>query len=959
MKTGEAEYRPGMRYDEVSQRTLLRVADEGFWEWNLVTDQFWLNPSLSRLTGLSTSEMVLDIEAFTSIIHPDDRELFFDNLHSGSANTPITTLSLFRLLSRNGNTYWLESKSKAVDFDNEGNVLRIIGHVTDITDRRIAEEQLKKLNRALLAISKGNQALLRANNEKGLLDDICKIIVEVGGYLMAWVGYAEDDPDKSVRVVANAGLDEGYLDSVSVTWNDCERGRGPTGTAIRTGVTCVVHDMKTDRKFEPWRLAALERGYASALACPLKNGHRIFGALTIYSATPDAFDAEESELLSSLAENLAYGITIQQNRRAREQAEEELRQSEERYRRLFQNQQVTMLIIDPQSGEIVDANPAAVSFYGWSHNELCRMNINEINTLSPEEIIAEIQKARQLNYLRFSFRHRLASGAIRDVEVVSGPISIEGRSLLYSIITDVTDRKHAEEQLIEGNQRMHYILAAVNAGIWEYDLQTKVTVWSDELWKLCGIQPASRTPPSFDSMVETCIPEDRERLRSAWYRALFSGSDFNAMWRVEFPEGSIRWLMTKGSPVRKPDGKVSCYMGIILDISERKQEEEEKLQLESQLRQAQRLETIGTLAGGIAHDFNNILTPILGYAEMGLLAESDAKAGQEYFREIMQAADRARNLVSQILTFSRSQEITPSMVSVPSVIDEALKLLRPSLPALIRIEKEIDRSCGNILADPSQIHQVIVNLCTNAYQAMGDGLGTIRIALEAVVPDNELLKSLPEPHAGKYIQLTIADTGIGMDDATMERIFEPFFTTKSPRQGTGLGLSVVHGIVSGYNGLITVHSKQGQGTAFRVYLPIVEGTADQGDPETIPTTGNASIMFIDDESASTRMMTTMLTKLGFRIKAFNSPLEALDCFRQDPGQFDLVITDLTMPEMSGVDLASEVHATKPELPIILMTGYGKDLENIKALSQHGIRKFMKKPVRMAELSSTINEVITG
>ncbi|NTV01343.1 MAG: PAS domain S-box protein [Chlorobiaceae bacterium] len=958
MKTIEADHGSQVQYDPGFQRSMLRVADEGFWEWDLASERFWLNPFFSKLAGLYPHEALVDAELFSSIIHPEDRQVFFDAVLAGASDRAVTTPSRFRLLSRDGRTYWLESKSRAVDFDGNGTPLRIIGHVTDITERRPAEEQLKKLNRALLAISKGNQALLRASNEIELLNDICKIIVDVGGYRMACVGYAMDDPAKTVRTVAKAGSDEGYLEQANITWADTEQGNGPTGMSIRTGRHCVVHNMHSDQGFEPWKKEAIEHGYASALSCPLKNGQRVFGALTIYASTHDAFDAEESELLSSLADNLAYGISMLQNRSARELAEEELRQSEDRYRRLFQNQHIVMLIIDPESGDIVDANPAAVGYYGWSHDQLRGMNINEINTLSIEALKPLMLEATRLNCNRFSFSHRLASGLHRDVEVVSVPISIEGRTLLYSIIADVTDQKLAEKQLIEGNKRMHYILATANAGIWEYEIGSNTTIWSGEVWKLYGIEQECHGP-AFESLLKTVIPEDRDAVRRSSENAVTNGTDFSAIWRTKAADGTIRWIMSKGTPFREADGTISRYLGIVVDITDKKQEEEKKQLLETQLRQAQRLETIGTLAGGIAHDFNNILTPILGYSEMGLLTFAGDDTGQEYFHEIMLAADRARNLVSQILAFSKAQEITPSVVSVPAVINEALKLLRPSIPASITIDKKIDPECGNILADPSQIHQVVVNLCTNAYQAMGDAPGTIRIALEEVVPDEELLKSLPEPRADKYVQLSIADTGIGMDKATMDRIFEPFFTTKSPQKGTGLGLSVVHGIISGYNGMISVNSTPAQGTAFRIYLPVIDGHAEQDESEPPLATGNASIMFVDDEPASTRMISIMLTKLGFSIRAFNSPREALDCFRRDPSGFDLVITDLTMPVMNGVDLAAEIHDTKPDLPIILMTGYGRNLENIRCANWHGIRRFLKKPVKMGELSSIINEVIAG
>ena len=935
------------------------MINEGFWEWDLVSDRLYLNGFCRELTGYTTDDIVFDTSFLKSIIFPDDQREFFEAVRYRSQDATDTSSIGFRLLTRNGDIRWAECSSSVVGFDENGDATRIVGRLVDSAEHKQTENQLHNLNRALLAISSCNQAMLRANNELQLLNDICHIIVEIGGYRMVWVGYAQDDPKKSVRPVAKAGMEDGYLELLDITWKNTAKGQGPVGTAIRKGRPSVVRNIQKDTKFKPWRNEALIRGYASILSIPLKNGTRVFGALTIYSATPNAFDVEETKLLTTLADNMAYGITILQNRKAKEMAEDELRQSEERYRSLFQNRHTAMLIIEPGSGSIIDANPAAVSYYGWGREQLCRMNISEINTLSDDEIKAEMKKARKMDCNLFPFSHRLADGTIREVEVVSGPITIRGKSLLYSIVNDVTERNRAQSQLIEGSKRMHYILATTKAGIWESGTGLNAAIWSDEIWRLYGLDPHS-CEPSTENWLNTIIPEDREEIREQIIKTKRNGTELNCMWRVRDPDGSIRWLLAKGTPFKDSEGKRLGYMGIVIDITDRKKEEEEKQHLEAQLFKAQRLETIGTLAGGIAHDFNNILTPILGYAEMGRDNLHFDQAEHDYFNEIMLAAERAKTLISQILTFSRAQKITLSRVSIQGVVTEALKLLRASIPATVTIDKEMDDACGQVLADPSQIHQVIVNLCTNAFQAMGENAGVITIALEEIMPSGELLKSLPEPHAKRYAHLIVSDTGTGMDESVMERIFEPFFTTKSINKGTGLGLSVVHGIISNCNGQINVDSQPGKGTTFNIYLPVIEGQkSGVAEQEHLPEKGSGRVLFVDDEEASTRMMTIMLGKLGYSIQATNSPLQALELFRKNPDRFDLVITDLTMPEMTGIDLADELQSLKPGLPIILMTGYSKDLENVKALRKHGIRSFMKKPVKMARISSAIKEVIPG
>ncbi len=829
--------------------------------------------------------------------------------------------------------------------------------VFDITERKQVEDELHKLNRALLTINNCNQALLHADNEMELLRDICSIVVEAGGYRMAWVGYAENDTEKSVRPVAQAGIEDGYLETLMLSWEDVERGRGPTGSAIRTGKPFSTKNILVDQEFSPWRHEAIKRGYSSVQSLPLKADGKVFGALTIYSPLLEAFHAEETKLLTSLADNLAYGITMLRNRKARELAEDELRQSEARYRSLFQNKKTVMLIIDPKDGSIVDANPAAETFYGWKQSELCQMKITQINLLTDREVKSEMELALQEKRNFFTFNHCRADGSVRDVEVFSAPITLAGRALLYSIINDVTERKEFQEKLQASNERMRLIMAATNTGIWESELSRNIHIWSDELWGLYGLEPHS-CEPSLENWLNTIIPEDRAHIEQAVIDAVQTGGEFNNIWQTRDADGKNHWLMSKGNPVKDSEGNISRYTGIVLDITERKREEEKKQQLESHLRKSQRLETIGTLAGGIAHDLNNILTPICGYAELGMLELTEHDALYEYFNEIAQAVQRAKSLVSQILLFSRAQEGTSTIVSVQAVLSEALKLLRPSIPATITIEQYVDKSCRNILADSSQIHQVIVNLCTNAFQAMGDG-GLLTIELKEIVPCNELYTQHPDLQAENCLQLSISDTGTGMDDATMERIFEPFFTTKSVNKGTGLGLSVVHGIITSFKGKISVETQQGKGSTFRVYFPIVNDQIGKKTINETPGKGYGCILLVDDDTALLRVMTKMITKIGFTVEALNFPLQAVELFRQNPEKFDLLITDLMMPEMNGIGLAEELHKIKSGIPVILMTGYGKDIEPVMLSNSISISKFLKKPVTLREVAAAIKELLPG
>jgi len=397
---------------------------------------------------------------------------------------------------------------------------------------------------------------------------------------------------------------------------------------------------------------------------------------------------------------------------------------------------------------------------------------------------------------------------------------------------------------------------------------------------------------------------------------------------------------------------------IVRDITERVKAEAEKSLLEGSIRNKQRLETIGTLAGGIAHDFNNILVPVLGYAELSLSALSTEDPLYDNLNEIIKAAERAKNLVGRILTFSRPSEVNPEFVPVPvqSLVKEALTLLRPALPAAVALETHIDSSCRNVLADASQIHQVVVNLCTNAFHAMEERGGVLRLELREVSGAEDIFPASCNTDTA-YLALSVSDTGTGMDEATLERIFEPFFTTKPVNKGTGLGLSVVYGIVKNCKGEITVESAAGKGSTFRIFLPVIDEKAAESRPSADPVQGGGRILFVDDEPAAAKLMFTALSKLGYETVTENAPARALELLKAEPEKFDLVITDLSMPEMTGLELAAAIHQARPDLPVILLTGYGQDIDQAQPPEHYGIRQVLIKPVKLNVLASSIYAII--
>jgi len=423
-------------------------------------------------------------------------------------------------------------------------------------------------------------------------------------------------------------------------------------------------------------------------------------------------------------------------------------------------------------------------------------------------------------------------------------------------------------------------------------------------------------------------------------------------------DGTRRYLEVSEEPVFDHAGYVVSVEGIVHDITKRKIAEAEKIALENKLRQAQKMEAIGTLAGGIAHDFNNMLTPIFGYAEMALESFPEGSPDRDYQLKVMTAAKRAKDLVNQILTFSRQTEQEKKPVQLQIIAKEALKLLRSSIPTTVEIRQNIQPYCGTVMADPIQLHQVIMNLCTNAYHAMREGGGVLGVSVSEIEIERYDKITGPELLPGRYLRMEISDTGTGMDKDTMERIFDPYFTTKDTGEGTGVGLSVVHGIVKNHGGDIRVYSEPGKGSTFHIFFPVlslepVSVVSEIADPLPL---GTESVMLVEDEDYILQMEQTILDRLGYRVLAYSKSKDALEAFQKSNREIDLVITDMTMPKMTGADLARELLAIRSDIPIILCTGYSEimDGETAKAI---GIREYIMKPLVLRDFARTIRNVL--
>jgi PAS domain S-box-containing protein len=542
---------------------------------------------------------------------------------------------------------------------------------------------------------------------------------------------------------------------------------------------------------------------------------------------------------------------------------------------------------------------------------------------------------------------------MRRFEVTMDPrFDEQGRHLGYlNIMSDITEREKTDRALREGRQTFITILDSIDATIYAADMDTHEVLFMNRHMK-----------NSFkgDFTGQTCWRAFRKEQipcrNCTNHRLLDADGAPTGAWVWEGRNKITgRWYLNHDRAIRWIDGRY-VRLQVATDITELKSLEQERQRTDAQLRQAQKMEAIGTLAGGIAHDFNNILSAILGYSELALDDAENNRPSPHYIRQILKAGGRARDLVQQILTFSRQTETEAKPIRVKPIVKEALKLLRASLPSTIDIRPYI-QSDAIVEADPIQIHQVIMNLCTNAGHAMREIGGTLTVRLT----NETLAQDFTDHHRnmipGEHLKMEVSDTGPGIPADFMDKIFDPYFTTKEKGEGTGMGLAVVQGIVQGYNGAIMVGASEPQGAVFSIYLPVIhtEEPVKVKIAEIIPG-GNERILFVDEEPPLAELSKQLMERLGYHVTIRTSSIEALQLFKSQPNAFDLVITDMTMPNMTGDVLADELMAVRPGVPVIICTGYSEKITQ-GLLDRLNIKALILKPIIRNELLMSIRQVL--
>jgi PAS domain S-box-containing protein len=649
----------------------------------------------------------------------------------------------------------------------------------------------------------------------------------------------------------------------------------------------------------------------------------------------------------------------------RKQAQARLHQSEQ-FKNAILNSVPSHIAVLDRSGVILSVNapwirfsienseveglPALHSGPGANYLKVCRAGIGEWSEgamAAHDGILAVL--AGTLS--SFSLEYPCHSpGVKRWFTMTVTPLGAKERGVVISH-TDITERKRAEQEATQ----LAAIVEHSEDAIIGKDLDGIITSWNSGAEKIYGYAASEAVGKS----ISILLPPGSENELPQLLGRIMSEEPIEHYGTVRRGKNGrdIRVSLTV-SPVRDAEGRIVAASTIARDITERMLAAKEKERWESQLRQAQKMEALGTLAGGIAHDFNNILSPILGYAEMVLNEIPEDNPMHFDIEEIRKAALRAKDLVLQILTFSRQREQERIPVRASLVIKEVLKLLRATLPTTIKIRKEISPTAarGTVFADPTQVHQILMNLCTNSAHAMREKGGTLAVSLEDLDLDWKSAE-YRDLAPGPYLRLSVSDTGQGMTGEVRRQIFDPYFTTKAEGEGTGLGLAVVYGIVASHGGAVSVQSEPGKGTVFQVLLPKIQST---DVPVTMtskpPSTGHGRILVVDDEPGVIEIHRRILTRLGYEVVAKSDGMEALETFRAQADRFDLVVTDQTMPKMTGVELAGELLGIRPDIPVILCTGYSDTVNEEKAKAM-GIRGFLMKPLGMEVLAKTVIELL--
>ena len=875
---------------EEQLRLVIQASADGLWDWNIKSGATYLSPRYGEITGEPSENVPSGLQFLESLVHPQDWPALKESINTHLNGKSDQSSDEFRIITKDDQTRWIWGRGRVVEHAPDGAPLRMVGTISDITRRKQAEESWRESEERY-------KALFDRSTE-------CVFLCDFDGYFL-------DANQAALDLLGYQRTDIPQLNFVSLL------------TEEQLPVALQLIEVIKQHGHQP---------LPAEFKLRTRDGKIVFvetqGTLLNRDGKPFAI------------QGIAHDVT------ARKLAEQALLETTAQLTQAQRIAGIGSFSLEIPSGqwtssEMLDdifgiAEPAFKKDWGGWMQVIHPFDRSEVrqhleSTLASQGDFDRNYRITRINNQQERWVHCLGK-LIRDKQ---------GRSVqLVGTIQDITERKKSEEWSMR-------LATAV-----EQSFETIVI--TDIYGTILYANPAFEISTGYTRA--EALGKNPRMLKGGKHDAEFYTQMWDTLQRGKVWKGHFTNRRKDGilyeeeatiTPVRDEAGKIVNFVAVKRDVTR-------ELQLEAQFREAQKMDAIGTLAGGIAHDFNNILTAMFGYCYL-LRHDVDGNfEAMDKVEEILSSAMRAKDLVQQILTFSRKSEQKRQIIQLNAVINEVTKFLRASLPANIKINLDLAADSPTVLADPTQIYQVTMNLATNALHAMEGKNGELSIRLQPFEPDENLIASRPEFQQGRYTRLTVADTGHGMDGKTLERIFEPFFTTKPAGQGTGLGLSVVHGVVKAHDGIITVNSAPGEGTTFRLYFP--ERTQMEmpiEEPLAKAATGQGErILLVDDEVPLTSVFRMLLKLLNYQATVHTDAREALKEFNKDPQRFDLVITDYTMPEMNGIELARQIRNLRPDLPVILLTGVGSSL-NKRQIAEAGICEMMEKPVSMTVLADTL------
>ncbi len=878
-------------------------SDDGIWDWDLVTGTAYESAHARELQGLPPGPETQPLAQLQGQLtyHPDDAERRAVTLQAHlDGKTPAYEVE-YRVRHPDGAYRWIRVRALCVRAA-DGRPLRIAGSVSDVDVRRRAEEALRE--------SEERYALAMTGSR--------------GGH---WVWEVDTD-----RLFGSGTLHE--LFDLPVDTQVTTRRAYFANVRLHPGDAARISSLGDD--LVAGRVQRADFEYRIVLRD---------GSARWILTRSQAFRSEGRGLRIA-------GVSVDISERKR--TEEALRESEERF----------ALAVEGSNDGIVDwdivhdrlfISARALQILGIASDTLVRPGAewSAMLPIHPDDRVQHDEDFRQVIVRQTGarsgdYRMRQADGRWRWVRVRGTTVrDADDRAIRWAgSVTDIDVQKRTEEALRRSEERYQLAVEGSSEGLWDWDLVNDMLFLSARAQRLTFLEPGEPLRPRNEWIARTTYhPDDVPLVRRAIVEHLRGATPhYTVEYRLQHHSGAWRWYRQRGVAVRDAEGKPYRMAGSMEDISARKHAEAERDRLELQLRQAQKLEAIGTLAGGIAHDFNNILAAILGYGE---LAQRDAPEGTPLRRHIdaaLSAGQRAKSLVERILAFSRSGIGERVPVHVQAVVSEALDAVAASMPPGVRLDAKLAAGDAGILGDPVQLHQVVLNLCANAVQAMKSE-GVLSVAAEVLELEAPLAVATSTLPAGRYVRLVVGDTGSGIAPHLLERIFDPFFTTKEVGVGTGLGLSLVHGIVTDLGGGIAVDSRVDAGSVFTVWLPwqsYVAAPAELPDEPIAPGLGE-TVLLVDDEEALVRLGEETLAELGYEPVGFASSVAALEAFRADPDRYDALMTDEAMPGLTGSELIAEIRRLRPGLPVVLMSGYVTPALSARA-RELGVVEVLGKPL---------------